>query len=121
MNQLNKTLFLVARIVIITVACVVTIAGTVTALRFIHSTSQAGTVSSDANSSAVPAIIFIDADGNQMTPMEAQKFLDKLDYRDNEGRKIKADGAPGTSTWQGWCKYVGDCHANDVMSLFEVN
>lgn len=67
-----------------------------------------------------PAIYFYDKDGNRMTPKEAQEMLIALDYRDNEGNVIVADGAPGTSTWQGWCKYTGDCHGNDVMDLFEV-
>jgi len=94
----------------------------------LDSTSQAGSGqlsppnNVDVNHSYdLPAIIFIDADGNQMTPMEAQEFLNKLDYRDNDGNKIKVDGAPGTSTWQGWCKYVGDCHGSSVMSLFGVD
>jgi hypothetical protein len=53
-----------------------------------------------------------------MNAKETQLMLDEKDYRDKDGNRLKVDGAWGTKTIYAANQYIGDCHGNDVMSLF---
>ena len=82
------------------------------------STSQAGAASS-YSSSTVPAFYFHDADGTIMDAKETQTMLNDKGHTDKDGNVLDVDGVWGPKTIYAANQYIGDCHGNDVMSLFE--
>jgi len=71
-----------------------------------------------------PAIYFLDFDGKYKTIETMQEILNKLDYRDEDGNKLDADGDYGPHTDFALDAYVCDGHGSEayrVASILEVD
>ena len=67
-----------------------------------------------------PALYFHDVDGTIMNAKQTQLMLNDKGHTDRDGNVLVVDGAWGPKTIYAVKQYIGDCHGNDVMSVFGV-